>query len=340
MTPSPLEGLLPPGLLTGLLPEWLPKGLLGSGALSSGLMNPLQVWLGMLPEPQFVFGAPDSQSADPGLFGPESVSWQVHADPIALIGGVRALLLQALHPEAMAGVAKWSDYREDPWGRLTRTAEYIGITTFGTADEANAAGAKVRGVHARLGVDAPHLLLWVHAGFVDSLLHVHRLAHPGFSDADADAYVDEQRRAAELVGLDADSVFATAAELADYFEQQRPGLSAGADALTAARVLVAPPMSAQVQLLTPARGAWSLVASTAFASLPLWAQRLYAQGLGLPDVPAGLAPIIEASVNATAALRDASISATVRGIRVLLATLPESARTGPHVQAARMRLGL
>ena len=330
--PSPLEGLLPPGLLR--------EGLLGSGSLSSALMNPLQVWLGMLPEPQFVFGAPDAHTADAGLFGPESVSWQVHADPVALIGGVRALLLQALHPEAMAGVAKWSDYREDPWGRLTRTAEYIGITTFGTTDEANAAGAKVRGVHARLGVDAPHLLLWVHAGFVDSLLHVHRLAHPEFSDADADAYVGEQRRAAELVGLDPDSVFADNAGLAAYFEQQRPQLHATADALIAARVLVAPPMSTQVQLLTPARGAWTLVASTGFASLPLWAQRLYAQGLGLPDVPAGLAAIVEASVNATAALREASISATVRGIRALLGTVPEPARMGPHVKAARTRLGL
>ena len=268
--PSPLEALLPPGLR---------EALLGSGSLSSALMNPLQLWLGMLPEPQFVFGTPDAHTAEAGLFGPESISWQVHSDPIALIGGVRALLLQALHPEAMAGVAKWSDYREDPWGRLTRTAEFIGITTFGTTDEANAAGAKVREVHTRLGVDAPHLLLWVHAGFVDSLLHVHRLAHPQFSDVSANAYVNEQRRAAALVGLEHDSVFATTADLGNYFEQQRSGLHATADALTAARILVAPPMSARVQLLTPARGAWSLVASTAFASLPLWAQRLYAQGL-------------------------------------------------------------
>ena len=89
-----------------------------------------------------------------GLFGPHSVTWRIHADPSGLLGGVRSLLLQALHPVAMAGMAAHSDYRVNPWGRLIRTIEYVGITTYGTADDANSAAARVREVHRRLGLDA------------------------------------------------------------------------------------------------------------------------------------------------------------------------------------------
>jgi len=294
----------------------------------------------MLPEPEFMFGAPDEHTPDAGLFGPESMSWQVHGDPVALVGGIRALLLQALHPEAMAGVARWSDYREDPWGRLTRTAEYIGVTTFGTSAEVAHAGERVRSVHAKLGVDAPHLLLWVHTGFVDSLLHVHRLAHPEFDDTAADQYVDEQRAAAAVVGLSSDDVFGSVDELARYFEDECPGLRATADALTAARIMVVPPMAPRAEWLTPARGAWALLASTAFATLPLWAQKLYAEGLGLPEAPAGLAPIIDASVAATSWLRDASVSVAVRGLATVMRNVPEERRLGPHARAAYLRLGL
>ncbi|NBO45772.1 MAG: DUF2236 domain-containing protein [Actinobacteria bacterium] len=298
------------------------------------------MWLGMLPEPQFIFGTPDETTPDAGLFGPDSVSWLIHSDPVALLGGIRALLLQALHPEAMAGVAQWSDYREDPWGRLTRTAEYIGVTTFGTTAEVQHAGERVRSVHAKLGVDAPHLLLWVHAGFVDSLLHVHRLAHPDFGDSAADTYVDEQRAAAAVVGLDANDVFGSTQAIADYFEQEKPGLRATADALTAARVLVVPPMAPRAEWLTPARGAWALLASTAFATLPLWAQRLYADALGLPEAPPGLAPIVEASVAATSWLRETSVSVAVRGLSTVLRNVPAEQRMGPHARAAHLRLGL
>lgn len=294
----------------------------------------------MLPEPEFIFGPPDESTPEPGIFGPESMSWLVHSDPVALLGGIRALLLQALHPEAMAGVAKWSDYQEDPWGRLTRTAEYIGVTTFGTTAEVEHAGERVRAVHSKLGVDAPHLLLWVHAGFVDSLLHVHRLAHPEFDDKAADTYVDEQRAAAAIVGLDPDQVFGSSQALAQYFESERPGLRATADALTAARLLVVPPMAPRAEWLTPARGAWALLASTAFATLPLWAQRLYADALGLPETPPGLAPIVEASVAATSWLRETSVTVAVRGLSTVLRNVPEDQRMGPHARAAHLRLGL
>ena len=84
---------------------------------------------------------------DAGLYGPDSVTWRVHADPTMALSGLRALMLQAVHPLAMAGVAQHSDFREDPWGRLFRTAEYVGVTTYGTTSQARRAGAKVRGIH-------------------------------------------------------------------------------------------------------------------------------------------------------------------------------------------------
>src|SRR5437762_13183000 len=82
-----------------------------------------------------------------GMFEPDSVTWRVHADPAMLIGGMRALLVQALHPLAMAGVEQHSEYRADPWGRLQRTVEYVLTTTYGTVDEAANAGRVVQAIH-------------------------------------------------------------------------------------------------------------------------------------------------------------------------------------------------
>ena len=118
---------------------------------------------------------------DPGLYGPDSVTWRVHADPMMLVAGLRALLLQAVHPLAMAGVAQHSDFRGDPWGRLFRTAEYVGVTTYAPTSVATRAAARVRGIHRQLAgvepesgqayrVDDPHLLLWVHCCEAESFL--------------------------------------------------------------------------------------------------------------------------------------------------------------------------
>ena len=121
---------------------------------------------------------------DDGWFGPGSATWTVHGDLSMLVGGVRALLLQTLHPGAMAGVADHSSYREDPLGRLHRTGAFVGATTFGTTAEAEAAVEMVKAVHRRVvgttpeGVPYtaadPRLLLWVHATEVDSFLRAHR----------------------------------------------------------------------------------------------------------------------------------------------------------------------
>src|SRR3954470_4485851 len=164
------------------------------------------------------------------MFAPDSVTWQVHADPSMLIGGMRALLVQALHPLAMAGVEQHSDYRADPWGRLQRTAEYVMTTTYGTEEEARQAGRVVQAIHKRVrGTDPvtgktysaedPDLLVWVHAVEVHSFLMAYRRYGAGrCTDDDADQYVAEQVGTASLVGLDPALVPASVAALRDYFQ--------------------------------------------------------------------------------------------------------------------------
>ncbi|MCP3989662.1 MAG: DUF2236 domain-containing protein, partial [Actinomycetia bacterium] len=120
---------------------------------------------------------------DPGLFGPGSVAWRVHAESSMLIGGLRALLLQTLHPLALAGVADHSVYRQDPWGRLHRTARFIGATTYGNTATAEQIITRIRAIHAQVtGVapdgtpyeaNDPHLLLWVHITEIDSFLRAY-----------------------------------------------------------------------------------------------------------------------------------------------------------------------
>jgi uncharacterized protein (DUF2236 family) len=226
---------------------------------------------------------------DQGLYGPGSVTWRVHADPAMALAGLRALLLQAVHPLAMAGVAEHSDFQEDPWGRLFRTAAYVKVTSFGTTKEATKAAAKVRGVHRRLAgiepesgqayrVDDPALLLWVHCCEVESFLTTTTRCGLRLSATEKDAYYAEQVRSAELIGAAAapDSVSA----MADYFATVRPELRMTEAARKTARFVLFPPMPTKA-LLTPARPAWTVVAGTAAAMLPRWARRMYR----LPGLP-------------------------------------------------------
>ncbi|MFY7812458.1 MAG: oxygenase MpaB family protein, partial [Candidatus Nanopelagicaceae bacterium] len=96
-----------------------------------------------------------------GYFVPDGIVWKIHSDPSMVVGGIRALLEQALHPEAMAGVAAHSNFREDAWGRLQRTGDYVGTLTFGTREEADQLSRRVRMIHEKLKLDDPKLLLWV-----------------------------------------------------------------------------------------------------------------------------------------------------------------------------------
>ncbi len=190
---------------------------------------------------------------DTGLFGPGSVTWRIHSDPSMFIGGIRALLLQALHPLAMAGVEDYGGFRDDAAGRLARTSAYVATTTFGTTAEAEAAGRRVQAIHRRVrGVDAhtglayraddPELLAWVHNVEVHSFLLAHRTYANPLTDAEADRYVAEQVTAATLIGVPEVDVPATAAALADYFEQVRPELQLTAPARAGAGFILLPPM--------------------------------------------------------------------------------------------------
>jgi len=266
---------------------------------------------------------------DDGYFGPQSVTWRLHANPMQWVGGVRALFLLALHPLAMAGVAQHSTYREDPLGRLQRTGDYLGAVTFGTRAQADRAAARVRGVHRRVrGVEPesgtpywapdPELLLWVHCGEIDSFLTIGRRAGVRVSAADADRYVAEQVTAAELVGIPRELVPASVAELTDYFGRARPELRVTAAARETAKFLLLPPMPALVQLATPARAVWTSAAGLAFATLPRWARRLY----GLPGLPT----------------TDLGASVTLRSLRLASSVLPTTLREPPAYRAAKQRM--
>lgn len=222
--------------------------------------------------------------ADPGIFGTGTVTWQMHADPMMWVAGVRALYLQALHPRAVRGVTQNSDFRQDAWGRLLRTADFVGVLTYGTTQEAEKAGARVRRIHAHLtatdpetgdtyGVGEPGLLRWVHCAEVASYLEVQRRSGYPLTDAQADRYVDEQRRSARLVGLDPATVPATTAQFDAYFARVRPELAASPEAAEVDGFLRRPPVPAP---LVPARALlWRHVAALAYDSLPPYAHALY-----------------------------------------------------------------
>jgi uncharacterized protein (DUF2236 family) len=265
-----------------------------------------------------------------GFFGPDSVTWRVHADPSFSVGGLRALLLQALHPVAMDGVARNSDgFRDSPWPRLMRTAAYVDTLTFGTRREALRAVRRVRGIHRRLGgtegttgrdyrVDDPDLLLWVHCCEVDSLLTVARRAGLTLTDDDADRYVAEQVTAAVLVGAAEADVPRSVSELAAYFERMRPELAVTTAARDAWKLVLLPPMPAWVRFLTPARPAWGSLAGLAAATLPRWARRMYSlPGLGLTD---------------------AAATAGLRAFRQAMLALPQRVQRSPIVWAGYERV--
>ncbi|ATO15148.1 hypothetical protein CO540_16000 [Micromonospora sp. WMMA2032] len=272
---------------------------------------------------------------DLGLFGPGSVTWKVHEEPILIVAGLRSLYLQALHPRAMAGVAQNSNYRSDAWGRLVRTATYVATTIYGTTAEAEAAGRRLRTLHARMRatdpftgeefrVDDPDLLRWVHVTEVESFVSTARRAGLALSDDEVDGYYTEQRRSAALVGLDLTDVPGTAAEVAAYYRDVRPQLRMTREAAETALFLTAPPIPWKLSLpmrlgltLGPPRWAYLGVAGTALGLLPPWALRLYG-GLGLP----------------TTAM---SADLGVRALRLALAAVPRRYREGPLQQAAKER---
>lgn len=207
---------------------------------------------------------------DPGLFGPDSVTWEVMGDAASFIGGIRALLVQAAHPEVSAGVADHSRYQEDPLGRLSRTSNYVTATSYGAMPEVEAAvravqrahgpvrGTSHRGTPYRAG--DPALAAWVHNSLTDSfLVAMQRFGPRRLTPDEADRFVREQARVGRLLG--ADPLPETAASLAAWIAMH-PALGPSPGMHEAARFLADPPLEPAVKI------GYRVLAGAAIATLP------------------------------------------------------------------------
>lgn len=223
------------------------------------------------------------ETPGPRMFTEDRPIRHVHADHAMFIGGLRALLLQSLHPLAMAAVAQHSDYRTDPWGRLQRTSLFVGTTTYGTVEHAHRTIAGLARVHERIHgtapdgrpyrADDPHLLAWVHVAEVDSFLRCHQRYGEKPLD-DYDGYVADMAVIADAMGIPEPP--RTTAELDARLESYRPELRGTPEAREAARFLL---LKAPLPLL--ARGPYAILSATAVATLPMWARA----PLRLPYLP-------------------------------------------------------
>ncbi len=262
---------------------------------------------------------------DHGLFGPGSVTWRVMGEPVLLVGGIRALLLQALHPRSMWGTAQNSELMDPAaaWARLTRTVEFVRVRTYGTEEEVERVGRRVRRLHSKLTgldmrtgetfpIDEPENLLWVHLGEVDSYLDVARRAGVPLTAEEADTFVDEQRRAAAVVGLDPADVPGTVAEMRDYYEEMRRRIWACREAREGLRRMFSP---AVPRNLLPLKLAAPAIGTLTVATLPRWARRMY----GLPGLPTS----------------DLAATLTLKGLYRTSHVVPERYRYSPDARRAK-----
>ncbi len=242
------------------------------------LAQPLRAWV-LRAFPRGESGLDyDHPRGDPGLFGPDSVTWRVHADfPGMLAGGLCALVLQTLHPLALAGVWDHSDFRRDLVGRLRRTTAFVAGTSYAGREQALAQIERVRRIHARVrgiaedgrayAADDPDLLTWVHVTEAYGFLAGYRRFAGRLDRADADRYYDETRRVAEALG--ARDVPRSEAGVEDYFRATRPALAFTDRSREVLRVLEA------MRLPVPLPGLSRDVFLGAGASLlPDWAEEL------------------------------------------------------------------
>lgn len=242
---------------------------------------------------RFLSGAPDgippwllvvAAGDGPGYFTPNDAPWVVHGDFSTLVGGIRALILQALHPATLAGVAQHSRYEQDPLGRLSGTIRWLTVTTFGSVEAIANEASRVNRLHDRVSgqlvdnagrtVDYKardsRLLAWVHLAFSEAFLSaqldVSSVAIPG----GADSYVDLWRRSAAPLGLDVDSLPTTRVGLSQALKEYARAGELRFDAQTAAVMgfIERPPLP------SAAKGIYRLLFKAAIANLPVWAQEL------------------------------------------------------------------
>jgi len=224
----------------------------------------------------------ENPKGDPGLFGPDSVSWQVHGDfSSMLIGGISALMLQALHPLALAGVWDHSNFRQDMLGRLRRTSQFISGTTFGARKDADWLIEKVRTIHLQVVGHAPDgrpyaasdpaLLTWVHVAEVSNFLAAHlRYRNPRLSGADQDRYYGEIALVAERLG--AQNVPRSRQEISEYLERIRPELLCDERSREVLRLLLNAPAPSPL-----AKPFGALMMQAGIDLLPDWASEMLDQ---------------------------------------------------------------
>lgn len=250
-------------------------------------------------------------AGDPGLFGPDSAVWRVHGDFTSMLcGGIGALLLQMLHPAALAGVWDHSSFRSDMLGRLRRTSQFIAVTTYAGQAEAETAIARVRSIHSRVSgstadgtpyqADDPELLTWVHVAEMSRFLAGYlRFVDPHYAQAEQDRYYRESARIAHALG--ATQVPQSVSEINDYLQEMRPSLRCDERTREVTRLLLAAgPKDALGRRATRLfmRAGIGLLPDWAIHQLGLYKHKRY------PGVTRGsiqiVAPIIRHSVTGTA----------------------------------------
>jgi uncharacterized protein (DUF2236 family) len=247
----------------------------------------------------------DDPAAADWLLGPSSVAWRIFTTPVVpLIGGLRTLAIEALHPHAMRGVFDHSDYLRHPLGRLQRTATYVAATALGTVQEAERAGRLVRSIHKRVrghdpvtgrpySADDPTAQVWVHLAQWYSYLVAHRIFVGDLSPEEEDQFVAEGVKVATLVGTPADMVPASVDEARAYFEQIKPSLCVTEGAAEAIAFVTGrrwPKTLQQAAVLPGTR----LLGTAAIATIPRDLRRL----MGV-DRPAAVDAVEVAAMRAT-----------------------------------------
>ena len=217
--------------------------------------------------------------------------WRVHADASMFPGGIRSLLLQSLHPLAMAGVDQHSDYRSEPWVRVSNTSYFLAQTTFGTIENAEKLIAAVRAMHERVvgrapdgreySASDPHLLMWVHVAEIETFLTSYQtFSSTPLSPAEADTYVEQTAHVARLLGVLDPPL--TVADLHEVIDAYRPELRMTDAARRAAHFLLHEPPVSGVEVL-----GYQALASAAVRTLQPWARQML--DLRLAPVPDALA---------------------------------------------------
>jgi len=243
----------------------------------------------MAPLAQAYERAVPERPADQGLFGPQSLVWRVHRDRSFPLAGMRSLMVQALHPLAMAGVAEHGTWQQDPFGRLAATGGYVLTVTYGDTPTAMRAADRVRHVHTFVRgtdpatglpyhADDPALLLWVHAGMVESIVEIVTRYGRHIEPDDADRYVAEMVTFAEIVGVPREMVPASVAALREYIGSV-PLRQATPAAMEAIAVVLDPP-----GLAPELRDLWHDLGQVAIGTLPGWAREMYGFAAPPPEL--------------------------------------------------------